>query len=134
MNAHAVAPAAVDFSVSDCPAARDWFGDVEFMVMAGNGVIARLEPAGQELMKALASVKTERTPRGVSKAEGMACALVAVRMKVWWRASTVTIWAATERIARDLTSGAAPRYLQDGASKGAILGRDWHLRRDTDIL
>ena len=73
--------------------------------------MARLEPEGQDDMNAEASVKTERTPRGVSKAEGMAADFVAVRMKVWWRDSTVTICAATERMAVLFTKGAAPRYL-----------------------
>lgn len=52
------------------------------MVNAGNGVIARLEPAGQEEMKPAASVNTARMPRGVSNADGMAAALEAVRMNV----------------------------------------------------
>lgn len=52
------------------------------MVRAGNGVMARLEPAGQDWMKPAARVKTLRMPRGVSKAEGMAAAFEATRMKV----------------------------------------------------
>jgi len=51
----------------------------------------RREPGGHESTKPTAREKTERGPRGVSKAEGTAAALTAVRMKVWWRASTVTI-------------------------------------------
>jgi hypothetical protein len=53
------------------------------MVMAGKGWIARLDPEGQEVMKPAARVKTDRTPSGVSKAEGMAADLEAVRMNVW---------------------------------------------------
>lgn len=75
----------------------------------GKGVTARLEPVGHEAMKPAARVKTERTPRGVSKAEGMAVILEAARMKVWWRASTVTISAAVVRMLLDWTRGAAPR-------------------------
>lgn len=71
--------------------------------------MARLEPSGQESMKPAARVKTERIPRGVSKAEGTAATLEAVRMNVWWRDSTVTISAATVRIPGALTRGAAPR-------------------------
>ena len=75
----------------------------------GKGVILRLEPSGQELMKPAAREKTARMSRGVSKAAGMAMALDAVRMRVWWRASIVTMLAATERMAGSLTRGAAPR-------------------------
>lgn len=52
------------------------------MVRAGNGVIARLDPVGQEEMNPAARVKTARMPRGVSKADGIAAAFEAVRMKV----------------------------------------------------
>lgn len=84
------------------------------MVRAGNGVMARLEPDGQESMKPAAREKTARIPRGVSKAEGIAAAWEAIRMNVWWRASTVTISAATVRMPADLTRGAAARYLSVG--------------------
>lgn len=60
-------------------------------------------------MKGAAREKTLRIPRGVSKAEGTAETLDAVRMNVWWRDSTVTISAATVRIALLWTKGAAPR-------------------------
>ena len=46
------------------------------------GVMARLEPVGQDEMKDAARVNTERIPKGVSKAEGTAAALEAVRMNV----------------------------------------------------
>ena len=50
--------------------------------MAGNAWIFKLEPEGQELMNAAASVKTPRTPRGVSKAAGIGVAFEAPRIKV----------------------------------------------------
>jgi hypothetical protein len=50
--------------------------------MAGNAWIFKLEPEGQELMNAAASVKTPRTPRGVSKAAGIGVTFEAPRMKV----------------------------------------------------
>jgi hypothetical protein len=52
------------------------------IVSAGNGVTARLDPVGQEEMKPAARLKTARMPRGVSKADGIAAALDAVRIKV----------------------------------------------------
>ncbi len=60
-------------------------------------------------MNGAASVKTERTPSGVSKAEGMGRELEAVRMKVWCRASTVAIEAALPRMVEEFRRGAAPR-------------------------
>ncbi len=78
-------------------------------VSAEKGVICRLEPDGQDLMNGAARVKIWRGLRGVAKGEGIAAALEAVRMKVWWRASTVTISAATVRTAPLVTKGAAPR-------------------------
>jgi hypothetical protein len=86
--------------------------DGDDMVMAVRGLMFRFEPSGQEEMKPAARVKTFWTPRGVSKGDGTATALEAVRMKVWWRASTVTISAAIVRILGSDTSGAAPRYLR----------------------
>ena len=50
--------------------------------MAGNAWIFKLEPEGQELMNAAASVKTPRIPRGVSNAAGIGVAFEAIRMKV----------------------------------------------------
>jgi hypothetical protein len=50
--------------------------------MAGNAWIFKLEPEGQELMNAAASVKTPRTLRGVSKAAGIGVTFEAPRMKV----------------------------------------------------
>lgn len=82
-------------------------------VTAANGVIFRLDPSGQEVMKGAAREKTDRTPRGVSNGEGTATILEAARMNVWWRASTVRISPAVVRIAGDLSRGAAPRYLKD---------------------
>jgi len=79
------------------------------MVAAGKGVMARLDPCGQDAMKGAAREKTDRIPRGVSKAEGIAITLVAVRMKVEWRDSTVAIDAAVDRMAGFLRRGAAPR-------------------------
>jgi hypothetical protein len=52
------------------------------IVSAGNGVTARLDPVGQEEMKPAARLKTARMPRGVSKADGIAAAFDAVRIKV----------------------------------------------------
>lgn len=51
-------------------------------VKAANGVMARLDPDGQDEIKPAARVKTARIPRGVSKADGMAACFEAVRMKV----------------------------------------------------
>jgi hypothetical protein len=51
-------------------------------VMVGNGVIARLDPWGQDSINPAARVNTERTPSGVSNADGIALTLLAVRMKV----------------------------------------------------
>ena len=81
------------------------------MVSAGNGVTARLDPVGQEEINPAARVKRARMPRGVSKADGIAAAFDAVRINVWWRASTVTISAATVKNPGVLTRGAAARYL-----------------------
>jgi hypothetical protein len=52
------------------------------IVSAENGVTARLDPVGQEEMKPAARLKTARIPRGVSKADGIAAAFDAVRIKV----------------------------------------------------
>lgn len=111
VNAQNVPVVAALTSLICCPAATVACAPGA-MVRAENGVMARLEPLGQDVMKPAASVKTERIPRGVSKAEGMAAALEAVRMKVWWRASTVTISAATVRTAGEVRRGAAPRYAE----------------------
>lgn len=51
-------------------------------VAAGNAVMARLEPCGQDAMKGAAREKTDLIPRGVSNADGIAVTLVAARMKV----------------------------------------------------
>lgn len=111
-NAHAIAPVAAEDNCTEAPAATfAWAGAPAVMVRAGKGVIAKLEPDGHEEMKPAAREKTARMPRGVSKGPGMAAALEAVRMKVLWRASTVTISAATVRIPGVLTRGAAARYL-----------------------
>jgi hypothetical protein len=96
--------------------------------------MARLEPEGQDDMNAEARVKTERTPRGVSKGEGTAADFVAVRMKVWWRDSTVTICAATERMAELFTKGAAPRYLSSMSAYSPLKWGEEDLRRNTNIL
>jgi hypothetical protein len=57
--------------------------DAELLiVIAGSGLMFRFEPAGQEVMKPAARVKTFCTPRGVSNADGTATALAAVRMNV----------------------------------------------------
>lgn len=103
-------------------------------MIAGKGVMARLEPEGQDDMNAEARVKTERTPRGVSKAEGMAADFVAVRMKVWWRDSTVTICAATVRMAGLFTKGAAPRYLSSMSAYPPFRREEEGIRRNTNIL
>jgi hypothetical protein len=79
------------------------------IVIAANGVTAKLEPEGQEEMNPAAREKTERIPRGVSKAEGTAIALEATRINVECRASTVTISAATTRLDAVVIKGAAPR-------------------------
>jgi hypothetical protein len=83
-NAQEVAPVAVEVSWMLLPAAATGAPAAAGVVMvsAGNGVMARLEPCGQESMNPAASVKTLRIPRGVSKADGMAATLEAVRMKV----------------------------------------------------
>lgn len=49
----------------------------------GNGVIFRFDPSGQEDIRGAASENTERTPRGVSNAEGMAADFERVRIRVW---------------------------------------------------
>jgi hypothetical protein len=64
------------------PLAEDAGAAPAVMVNAGKGVMAKLDPDGQEEMKPAASVKTARIPRGVSNADGMAACLEAVRMKV----------------------------------------------------
>lgn len=46
------------------------------------GVTARLEPSGQDAMNPAARLKTERTPRGVSNADGTAITWEAARMNV----------------------------------------------------
>lgn len=51
-------------------------------VTAANGVILRLDPSGQEVIKGAAREKTDRIPRGVSKGDGTAVILEAARMKV----------------------------------------------------
>jgi hypothetical protein len=83
-NAQLVAPVAVEVTAKLVPAAMVAGGAAApaVIVRAGKGVIARLEPAGQDEMKPAARVKTARMPRGVSNAEGMAAAFEAVRMKV----------------------------------------------------
>jgi hypothetical protein len=52
------------------------------MVMGGLATILRFEPLGHEVMKPAARVNTFLTPRGVSKADGTAEILDAVRIKV----------------------------------------------------
>jgi len=110
VNEQKVPPVAVVESCTVAPAttAAD---ALPVMVTAAKGVMSRLEPVGHEVMKPAARVKTERMPSGVSKAEGTAATFEAVRMKVWWRDSTVTIWAATDKMPADWMRGAAPRYL-----------------------
>jgi hypothetical protein len=108
VNAQNVPPAACVLSWTDAPATAAALTS-PLMETATKGVTARLEPVGHEEMKPAASVNTERMPRGVSKAEGTAATFEAVRMKVWWRASTVTISAATVKIPAAWMSGAAPR-------------------------
>jgi len=86
-NAHEVAPVAVVLTWTVVPAAivplaEDAGAAPAVMVNAGNGVIAKFDPDGQEEMNPAARVKTARIPRGVSKADGMAACLAAVRMKV----------------------------------------------------
>ena len=115
-NAQFVAPVAVVVSCRLLPAGMTPLTAAGAVVpvvwvRAAKGVMARLEPVGQDEMKPAARVKTPRIPSGVSNAEGMAAAFDAVRMNVWWRASTVTISAATVRIPGVLTRGAAARYL-----------------------
>lgn len=84
VNAQAVAPVAVLVKPIDWPALRDCEAVAAgSIVIEGNGVIARFEPWGHELMNVAASVKTERTPSGVSNGEGIAWARLAVRMNVW---------------------------------------------------
>ena len=86
MNAQNVAPVeAVLVNARLCPAENFALAlpAPAAMVNAGKAVMARLEPLGQAEMKPVARVKTLRTPRGVSKGEGMAAAFDATRMKVW---------------------------------------------------
>jgi hypothetical protein len=130
-NAQDVAPVAVDVSWTELPAAGAGAPAAAGVVMvrAGKGVMARFEPCGQDSMKPAARVKTLRIPRGVSKAEGMAMAFAAVRMKVWWRDSTVTMEAATPRMAFDWTNGAAPRYLR--FVRYELVGRSRNTYADT---
>lgn len=110
-NAHSVAPVAAVVTGMLVPAGivAGRAAVPAVRVRAGKGVMAKLAPAGQLEMKPAARVKTARIPSGVSNALGMAVALDAVRMNVWWRDSTVTISAATVRIPADLTRGAAAR-------------------------
>lgn len=84
MKAQVVAPVAVVERARDWPAARFAvpLAAAPVMVTAGNGVMAKLEPVGQDWMKPAARVKTERIPSGVSKADGMAADFEAVLMKV----------------------------------------------------
>lgn len=112
VNAQNVAPVAVLDNARLWPAVKAAVAlpAPAAMVTAGNPVIAKLDPVGHEEMKPAARVKTLRTPRGVSNGDGMAAALEATRMNVWWRASIVTIEAATLKIAGLFSSGAAPRY------------------------
>jgi hypothetical protein len=77
-----VAPVALVASFSTVPDRIGAPAPGEVMVAVGKGWMARLEPSGQDSMKEDARVKTERTPSGVSKADGMAAALLTVRMKV----------------------------------------------------
>jgi hypothetical protein len=114
-NPQNVALVAVEVSFISDPAAAA-AGAPAAIVSAGKGVMRRFDPEGHDLMNPAARVKTARMPRGVSKGEGTAATLEAVRMNVWWRASTVTISAATVRIAGFLTRGAAPRYLHKKVS------------------
>jgi hypothetical protein len=80
VNAQKVAPVAVLATASLASALISAAAVVE--VMAGNGVILRLEPSGHDVMKGAARLKTERGPRGVSNGEGTATALEATRIKV----------------------------------------------------
>jgi hypothetical protein len=80
VNAQNVAPVAV---VLNCRTVSAVIPVAEFvMVIAGLAMILRFEPLGHEVMKPAARVKTFLTPRGVSKADGTARTLDAVRMKV----------------------------------------------------
>lgn len=109
VNAQNVAPEAV---VLNWRTSSALIPEAEFViVIEGFAAILRFEPVGQDVMKPAARVKTFFTSSGVSKADGTAATLEAARMKVWWRASTVTISAATVKTAGLDTSGAAPRYL-----------------------
>lgn len=84
-NAHEVAPVAVVLTWTEVPAAIVPAADAgapAVMDKAENGVMAKLDPDGQEEMKPAARVKTPRMPSGVSKADGIAAVLEAVRMKV----------------------------------------------------
>lgn len=83
VNAQNVAPVAVLLSAKLWPAVKVAVALTPApIVRAGNAVMARLEPEGQDEMNPAARVKTLRTPRGVSKGDGMAAALEAMRMKV----------------------------------------------------
>lgn len=90
VNEQNAAPVPVLVRARFVPAATA-VGAAPVMVMVAKGVMARLLPVGQESMKPAAREKTLRIPSGVSKADGTAAALLAVRMKVWCLASTVTI-------------------------------------------
>jgi len=85
-NAHEVAPVAIVLTWIEVPAAivplAPSAGAPTVKVKGENGVTARLDPDGQEEMNPAARVKTPRIPSGVSKADGMAAVLEAVRMKV----------------------------------------------------
>lgn len=81
------------------------------MFKDGNAWRGNAEPAGQEVMNEAASVKIWRAPTATSNAWAMGSWRRAVRMKVWWRDSMVTIDAAADNIFLSVTSGAAPRYL-----------------------
>jgi hypothetical protein len=81
-----VAPVAVVVRVNLVPAPMPAVpleaAPVGAIVSVGKAVILRFEFVGQELMRGAASEKTERTPSGVSNADGMAAALEAMRMNV----------------------------------------------------
>jgi len=82
-KAQFVAPVATVVSWMTVPAATFCMAVAPpVAVRAANGVTAKFEPVGQELMKPAARVKTARIPSGVSNADGIAVALEAVRMKV----------------------------------------------------
>lgn len=80
-----MAPAGVPWTINLVPTGIEVelaMAGIGISASAGNAVILRLDPSGQDEIRGAASEKTDRTPSGVSKAEGMAAVLASVLIKV----------------------------------------------------